>query len=258
MSKNILLVVPSYNDSLRLGIFLPQLCRIVSSANLGIRIQVVDDGSVEYELSKTRELVEVCGKEFSELSPLISLGVNHGKGGAVYAGWAEAANEEWLAFVDADGAIPAEEVIRFCNHLISNPELDGLLASRVLMLGHHIDRTLKRHIIGRVYATLASILLGVPVYDSQCGLKIFRRSCFEQVSQNLNTLRFGFDMELITNFFLKGFRIQEMPITRWRDVPGAKVRLVKDSLNMFCSLISLRRKIGIEGRAVCRKNSLWV
>lgn len=249
MHAGILLVVPSYNDSERLGAFLPELCASVSNAGLGVRIQVVDDGSGSEEVSKTRKIVEVCRRQFTALMPLLSLGGNRGKGGAVYAGWAQASGEDWLAFVDADGAIPADEVVRFCRFALAEAEFDGILASRVLLLGHSIHRTLKRHIIGRIYAALATIFVGVPVYDSQCGFKIFRKSCFEKVSAELNTTRFGFDMELITSFSQRGFRLLEIPIRQWRDVPGAKVRLIRDSIDMFFSLILLRRRISAARQA---------
>jgi dolichyl-phosphate beta-glucosyltransferase len=246
MSYNILLVIPSYNDSFRLGSFMPELCETIYNFDLKIRIQVVDDGSIAREVSQTRKVVEACQKKFSGISPLLCLGRNCGKGGAVYAGWEQARDEEWLAFVDADGAIPANEVVRFCQHIFAQKQIDGLLASRVLMLGHNIDRTTKRHIVGRVYATLAKILVGVPVYDSQCGFKFFKRSCFEQVRVDLETLRFGFDLELLAGFHSKGFRLLEMPIRQWRDVPGAKVRLVRDSLEMFVSLWKLRNRMRIK------------
>ena len=102
---------------------------------------------------------------------------------------------------------------------------------------------MKRHVMGRVYATLAKILVGVPVYDSQCGFKIFKRSSWEQIQADLKTLRFGFDMEIIANLHLRGGQLLEMPIRQWRDVPGAKVRIFRDSLDMFLCLLQLRKAI---------------
>lgn len=243
MADRIFLVVPSYNDSARLGFFLPILCEAVFVSKQNIRIQIVDDGSVEKEVIKTREIVDACRNEFKEVMPLLCLSRNIGKGGAIYAGWEMAGKDEWLAFVDADGAVPAEEVLRIFEFVQSHKTFDGLLASRVRMLGHDIHRTMKRHIVGRVYAMLTKLLLGVPVYDSQCGFKIYRRKCFEQVRADLQTTRFGFDIELLANFYLRGFRLLEMPIRRWQDVPGAKVHLLKDSINMLVSLFKLRKSI---------------
>ncbi len=250
MMQSIFLVIPSYNDSTRLGEFLPSLCKSLCDSGLRIQIQVVDDGSLKSEVLKTGGVVDLCRKKFPCILPLHCVENNQGKGGAVYAGWSLAQQADWLSFVDADGAITAEEVVRFCQVALSQEEYDGILASRVLMLGHEIDRTFKRHLVGRAYATLAKILVGVPVYDSQCGFKLFRRSSFEQVLPELRATRFGFDMELIAFLYAHGFRILEMPIRKWRDVPGAKVRLLKDSVDMFFSLLQLRKTL--------RNKSTWM
>ncbi len=241
--SGILLVIPCFNDSKRLAEFFPELCIACQNIADEIGIQVVDDGSTPEECSNTAKIVEEQRVQFEAVRPLIPLPNNVGKGGAIYAGWRSATSENWLAFVDADGAIPAVEVARLCGSVTTHQSLDGILSSRVLMLGHDIERTMTRHIAGRVYATLAKILVGVPVYDSQCGFKIFKRSSLEQVKADLKTLRFGFDMEIIANLHLSGGQLLEMPIRQWRDVPGAKVRLFRDSLDMFVSLLQLRKTI---------------
>jgi glycosyltransferase involved in cell wall biosynthesis len=242
MSQGVFLVIPSYNDSERLRGFLPELCLAVRESGLRIRIQVVDDGSTPEVASRTDELVERCRAEFPNVLPMVKLEKNRGKGGAVYRGW-EGAVEEWLAFVDADGAIASKDVVRLCEFAILNSHYDGVLGSRVKMMGRDIDRTFKRHLVGRMYSTFANLLIGIPVYDSQCGFKIFKKTAYEAVKDGVNTTRFGFDMELIALMVKRNFKLIEMPLRQWSDVPGAKVRLLRDSVDMFISLIKLRLRI---------------
>lgn len=254
MPNKILLVIPCYNDSAKLGAFLPKLCRVVSDVGLGIQIHVVDDGSSIFEVSKIKELLNTCKEKYSAHLSFSFLPTNQGKGAAVYSGWGHATDEEWLAFLDVDGAVPATEIVRLCEYAILNTSVDAILASRVRMLGHEIKRGLKRHFFDRFYSTIAKFLLSVPAYDIQCGFKIFRKSCIEIVRIDLKTLRFGFDLELVAKFYIKGFRLLEMPIRSWKEVPVARARLMQDFFEFFLTLLKLEKNFSKISWMLSNKN----
>ena len=81
-----------------------------------------------------------------------------------------------LGYFDADLATPPGELLRMLDLLERRPDLSFVLASRVALLGRRITRRARRHYLGRVFATFASIFLQIPVYDTQCGAKVFRAS----------------------------------------------------------------------------------
>lgn len=112
------------------------------------------------------------------------------------------------------------------------------------MLGRHVDRLLKRHLLGRVYATLVSELLQVPVYDSQCGLKMVPRAAFEKVADRLVVKDFAFDVELMVALLDTDCEISEVPID-WHETPGGKVNLLKDSWRMAGDVWRIRQRRGI-------------
>jgi glycosyltransferase involved in cell wall biosynthesis len=238
----VLLVIPCFRESERVGPLLREL-KSEFGGDGEVRVLLVDDGSGAGEADRLREVVEAAGFN----AEVHALEMNQGKGGAVYAGWAQARDEEWLAFVDADGSCSAEEVKR----LLSMRGEGAIFASRILMLGRLIQRRFLRHLLGRVFATLVGTFLEVPVYDSQCGLKLVPRAVFERVRALLTLKGFAFDVELLCALFDSGCTIREEPID-WHEVEGGKVKLWRDSWRMFRDVLRVREARKSENwRRVC-------
>jgi len=244
------LIIPSYQDSSRLAGYLPELCASLKKFP-GVSILVVDDGSGAPWNEETRLMVCDLAARYPMLQEPLLLEKNRGKGGAVYGGWDAAAPTEWIGFVDADGATSASEVARLIEAVFDGREGDDVyVGSRVKMLGRVVSRSVKRHLVGRIFATLSSTVTGLTVYDSQCGCKILRRAFYEKVKSNLVESRFAFDIDLLVNLALAGARMKEFPLD-WSDIPGSKVSLVKDSIQMAQAVWRLRQRL--EGRTVSRK-----
>ncbi len=211
----------------------------------GVSILAVDDGSGGDEPERLCALIDEFRIHFPFLRPTLQLPENIGKGGTVYAGWQAHDNENWLMFADADGAVPAREIARLIRSARAESSL-GLhnhawFASRIKMLGRNVRRLLHRHLVGRVYATLVSELLHVPVYDSQCGCKLVPRSAFEQISPMLTTSGFAFDVDLMMALVHTQVPIVEFPVD-WTEIPGGKIHLFRDSFRMFRDVWRLRSK----------------
>jgi dolichyl-phosphate beta-glucosyltransferase len=223
------LVIPHYNDASRLAPFLVDLCRELPGH---FEVLVSDDGS----RSKEREALRRVAREAqsgwggpAKLLDSLFTEKNTGKGGAVLRGW-DAADGDVLAFADADGAVGAGEIVR-AEQFFRGADYDALFANRVKMLGRTVKRSIKRHLSGRVFATLVSNVARIPAYDTQCGLKILRRVAFEKIRPFQRTQGFAFDVELCLLLLKFGYRVLEFPVD-WRDVPGSKVSLLRDSWRM--------------------------
>jgi dolichyl-phosphate beta-glucosyltransferase len=238
-----LLVIPCFRESTRLRPFLSDLCQVLGDVG-GVTILVVDDGSGEDEAGKLRALVDEYRRAHPFVRPVLTLPQNVGKGGTVYAGWSAHQGEQWLAFADADGAVSASEIARLVTAIRSaRRELapHAWFASRVKMLGRNVHRLFHRHLVGRVYATLVSELLHVPVYDTQCGCKVVPRNVFESVQDRLTLMGFAFDVDLMMALRHAGCDIIEFPVD-WSEIPGGKIHLFRDSWRMFRDVYLLRRK----------------
>ncbi len=125
-----------------------------------------------------------------------------------------------------------------------------VFGARVRLLGRKIERRPIRHYLGRVFASLASMVLQLPIYDTQCGAKLFRVTpdLLEVLDLPFES-RWIFDVEIIARFLTLhrmdtdfGKRaIYESPLHQWEDVAGSKVKMF-DFVTSFWELIRIRFK----------------
>jgi hypothetical protein len=142
-------------------------------------------------------------------------------------------------------------------------DVSVVAGSRVLLVGRKIVRRQRRHLIGRVFATLAAHALRTPFYDTQCGAKFFRASDELRVALSRPFLsRWAFDVELLGRLLAGSAesapvlleRFLEVPLLEWVDTPESKVHLgamfraLFDLGRIEAELVSLRR----QGRAARR------
>jgi glycosyltransferase involved in cell wall biosynthesis len=108
---------------------------------------------------------------------VLELPVNGGKAEAVRRGMLHAACSRRFSLIgywDADMSTPLRELATMLDVFAHDPGCKVVMGSRVRRLGSTIQRSAARHYLGRVFSTLASLLLKLPVYDSQCGAKLVR------------------------------------------------------------------------------------
>ena len=109
------------------------------------------------------------------------------------------------------------------------PHCQLILGSRWRRLGSDIRRSSVRHALGRVFATAASFALDLPVYDSQCGAKVCRAAMAGVLFGEPFSSRWFFDVELLARLRAHsrvpiGSAAIEVPLARWRDVGGSRLR----------------------------------
>lgn len=150
----------------------------------------------------------------------------------------ERGNFELIGYWDADLATPLREIVPM-SALFADSHVQVVMGSRVGLLGRKIERKRLRHYLGRAFATSASLVLNVSIYDTQCGAKLFRVSeSLADVFGRPFSTRWIFDVEILTRF--KALEadgkfpplehsIVEYPLTEWCDVAGSKLRL-RDAL----------------------------
>jgi dolichyl-phosphate beta-glucosyltransferase len=234
------IVVPCYNEEKRLDV--AAFAQYLEQPS-GVRFMLVNDGSKDGTLGVLQQLAS----RFPARVSVLDINPNQGKAEAVRRGMLQAmaaADVEYAGFWDADLATPLGAIEVFEPVLERLPRVDMVFGTRVQLLGRQIERKAARHYLGRVFATAASIVLSLPVYDTQCGAKLLR---VNDHSRALFAAPFGsrwiFDVELVARYCrdrdgLTG--IFELPLDRWADIGESKVRPV-DFIRAFGEMLIIYR-----------------
>lgn len=236
------LVVPCYNEAARLDI---PAFRAFFAAGSSTRILFVDDGSRD----ETSAVLKQLCLGYEQRAEILRYEQNHGKAEAVRRGVLYALDKyqsPLIGFWDADLATPLETVGSFLQILHERPSIEMVFGSRVKLLGRHVERRALRHYLGRVFATVVSIMLRLPIYDTQCGAKLFRVSpALRNVFSQPFLSKWVFDVEILARYLnLYGGdprrleqAIYEYPLEIWGDVAGSKVR----GRDFFTALIDITK-----------------
>jgi len=96
-----------------------------------------------------------------------------------------------------------------------------------------------REFAGIVFNTVVRIFLRLPFVDTQCGFKVFRRERCHIIFEQQRIERFGFDPELLYLARHHGLRAVEIPV-RWAHSPATKVSMLRDSVQMFLDVFTIR------------------
>lgn len=216
-------VVPCFNEADRL--LSGEFMAFVQSYPQ-YRFLFVNDGSTDHTAAL---LEQICGA--SDRMHWMSLTQNSGKAAAVRKGLLEAVERyasPYVAFLDADLAIPLDELHRICSLVISDPDIQFAFMSKVPRKGA-VDLPVKRYLMGRTLALMTRMSLRLPVYDTQCGCKVIRRDLVSIVMGESFISPWLFDIEmfhrLIRRFGRDWFarHAREVPLERLVERGGSRI-----------------------------------
>jgi dolichyl-phosphate beta-glucosyltransferase len=247
MPVSLSIVIPAYNESIRLGKTLPRVLDYLNKNVAEAELIVVDDGSSDDTAATASESLQESG---NTLTSVISYRSNLGKGRAVRLGLL-ASRANIALFSDADLSTPITEIPKLVEP-IQQGECDLAFGSRALnrsLIGVH--QSWRREQGGRVFNLAVRLATGLPFWDTQCGFKAFRMKVCRPIVEAATIDRFGFDVELLYVAYRAGLRLKEVPV-RWDHYEGSKVSLAGDSLKMLgeVGLIRQQARRGIYDKAI--------
>jgi glycosyltransferase involved in cell wall biosynthesis len=240
--QQVCVVIPCFNEEHRLP---AADITAFLDARPSALVCLVNDGSRD----RTAAVLEQLRASRPNQVLVRNLEQNSGKAEAVRLGVlhaASATSADFIGFWDADLSTPLAEVDRLLEVLAADPRCQLTLGSRVKRLGSRIDRRTSRHVLGRIFAACASALLGLPVYDSQCGAKLFRREVVDVLFGEPFVTRWLFDLEMLMRLRNRIGRAAmetttEVPLREWREVSGSKLSL-RDMTVVPLELLKIRTR----------------
>jgi dolichyl-phosphate beta-glucosyltransferase len=221
------LVIPCYNEFERFKT--EEYYNFLMNQSNNFSLLFVNDGSTDKTVLKLDDLQS----QFPNNVSILDLIANVGKAEAVRQGILSCRQDnkfDYIGYFDADLATPLEEANSMLLLLEQNKKLILVLASRIKRLGTNIIRKRKRHLLGRVFATFTSLILNLPVYDTQCGAKLFKSEIVDFAFKKPFLSKWLFDVEIIARIRNKYPNdieaiLHEYPVQKWEDVAGSKIKL---------------------------------
>ncbi|MBV8489898.1 MAG: glycosyltransferase [Candidatus Eremiobacteraeota bacterium] len=198
-------MMPAFNESAFIGANLREVIATFVEFGSDFEVILVDDGSHDGTyLHALRVLVD-----HPERVRVLHYPINQGKGTALAVG-AMAARGEYVVFLDADMDLHPSQLPKFFE-IMERRGADAVIGSK-RHPESQIVYPLLRKIYSAGYYTMVRTLFGLPLRDTQTGLKLFRAELLRNVIPRVLAKRFAFDIEVLAIAHNLGYRIVDAPV----------------------------------------------
>ena len=225
-------MIPAYNEELRISRTVRDVIDYLDLQPYGWEIIVADDGSTDATASLVRE---ASGDD--ERVRVLSL-PHGGKGWAVRNGML-AAGGKFRLLSDADLSVPIAQVERLLPP--QNGGVDVSVGSREAPGAVRYGEPARRHLMGRLFNSLARALATPRITDTQCGFKCFKARAAEELFSRATMNGFSYDVEILHLAHRLGMTIAEIGVD-WHYREHSKVRPLRDAFSMGLDLFRIKWK----------------
>ncbi len=237
-------ILPAYNLASSIRGNLDEVESALRGTGVSYEIVPVDDGSSDGTAAALRE--------WARLGPgrvPVVLERNCGKGHALKAGF-RASSGRLVLLLDADLDILPDTIGEFLATM--RRERVGVVVGSKRHPASRVEYPWHRRLASACYYLLVRLLIGMPISDTQTGMKLFRRETLGDALDRMLVKTYAFDLELLSIAYGRGARIAEAPVhIRFGKKFGAlSARTVRqmsmDSLAVFYRLRVLNYYASVE------------
>ncbi len=226
------IVIGAFREEKRLGKTLESVALYLQGKNLLQKTEVVV--VVARGGDSTMQIAEKFHSALPNLK-IIDAGEPIGKGRDIKLGMLSATGA-MRVFMDADLATPLHHLDTVIEKWSRN-KFDVLIGVRNL---NTIHKDGFRKFISQIGNMVFFVVGGFYIQDTQCGFKAFSSKATEKCFTKLTRLSWSFDMELLVIAKLNGFKIDQIEITDWQDMPGGTFSSsLAHSLQFFRDLLRI-------------------
>jgi len=228
-------ILPVYNLGASISANLTAVAEFLDTGRFRYELVPVDDGSAD----DTAAALKAAADARPDVMRPVFVTRNAGKGNALKVGFRASAGA-FVLLLDGDLDIAPQRLPRFFDELVHR-KADIVIGSK-----RHPESDVQypwhRRLASWCYFTLVRWTIGLPITDTQTGMKLFRRQVLGDALARMLVKTYAFDLELLSIAYGRGARIVEAPVTiRFGEKFGAlKPQTVRamatDSLAVFYRL----------------------
>jgi len=204
LNKAISVIMPAYNEGGHIFNNIQETVRTFEEFGCEYEIIAVDDGSKD----NTLEEIQRAANVFKHIA-VVQNKENYGKGRALKKGF-RCTKGEYVVFLDSDMDLHPIQLQTFFD-IMRLDEVDVVIGSK-RHPNSRLDYPQHRRIVSAVYFFFVKVMFGLPIRDTQTGLKLFKREVLEKVFRKILVRKFAYDLEILVLAHHFGYKVAEAPV----------------------------------------------
>lgn len=223
------IVVPALNEEGNVALLVKRIDASLQTAGISYEVLFIDDFSKDGTASAVRRLARHYPVAVAQ-----KIG-KRGKAFSILQGVAMVRGD-LICMIDADLQYPPEAIAPMVR-IITDKKADVVLSRRISK-----ETSFLRQFISKGYnLVFAKMLFGID-FDTQSGLKVFRRRVFDGLE--LQPSQWSFDLEFIVQCLARQYRVLSYDIDFAERHSGkAKISAIASSFEVLLATLSLRARV---------------